>query len=162
MRRLAISRPSALPVLAHRRCSSGMTDQRELELLRQVSRLENRVGELQAQLPARVPPAKITNWDDLAFAIVPTNGHVRYTWSQKTEAWDGGQFVQDPYVSMHIHAGVLHYGMTLFEGCKAFRCKDGKIRVCNLPANSMRMNNGAERLVMPEVPKSLFLEAVHW
>ena len=35
LRRLA-SRPSALPVLAHRRCFSGMTDQRELELLRQV------------------------------------------------------------------------------------------------------------------------------
>ena len=62
LRRLA-SRPSALPVLAHRRCSSGLTDQRELDLLRQVSRLETRVGELQAQLPDRVPPAKRRAYD---------------------------------------------------------------------------------------------------
>ena len=49
----------------------------------------------------------------------------------------------EPYINMHIHAGVLHYGMTLFEGCKAFRCKDGKVRVCNLDENSARMNTGA-------------------
>jgi branched-chain amino acid aminotransferase len=136
--------------------------QREVDLLRQVSRLESRVAELQSQLPPRVAPQKITNWEDLAFDIKPTNGHVRYTWSQKTEAWDAGQFIQDPYVNLHVHAGVLHYGITLFEGCKAFRSKDGKIRVCNLPANSARMNTGANRLVMPDVPESLFVEAVHW
>lgn len=63
---------------------------------------------------------------------------------------------------MHIHAGVLHYGMTLFEGCKAFRCRDGKVRVCNLDENSARMNTGAARLVMPDVPKQMFNDAVDW
>ena len=136
--------------------------QRELDLLRQVSRLEGRINELQLQLPPRVQPAKINDWSNLGFGITPTNGHVRYTWSQKTSSWDSGQFIADPFVNLHIHAGVLHYGITLFEGCKAFRCSDGKIRVCNLGANSARMNMGAERLVMPEVPRSLFEEAVHW
>ena len=78
-------------------------------------------------MPPKVQPARITKWEDLTFGIQPTNGHVRYTWSQKTSAWDAGQFVSDPYLMMHIHAGVLHYGMSLFEGCKAFRCKDGKV-----------------------------------
>jgi len=164
LRRLS-SRSPALPLRrTQQRCFSDVTSasQREFELLRQVSRLESRVSELQAQLPPRVQPTKITNWEDLAFEIKPTNGHVRYTWSQKTEAWDAGQFIQDPFVNLHIHAGVLHYGITLFEGCKAFRAKDGKIRVCNLPANAARMNTGANRLVMPAVPESLFVEAVHW
>jgi branched-chain amino acid aminotransferase len=69
---------------------------------------------------------------------------------------------QDPYINLHVHAGVLHYGMTLFEGCKAFRCKDGSVRVCNLNENSARMNTGAKRLVMPQVPKQMFNDAIDW
>ena len=98
---------------AHRLLS---TSPRELELLQQVSRLEARVAEVESMLPQRVQPARITDWENLAFGILPTNGHVRHTWSSVTQAWDHGQFVQDPYLNMHIHAGVLHYGMTLFEG----------------------------------------------
>jgi branched-chain amino acid aminotransferase len=105
---------------------------------------------------------RIPKWDELAFAITPTNGHVRHTFSSVTSAWDAGRFVTDPYVNLHIHAGVLHYGMSLFEGCKAFRCKDGKVRVCNLPENSARMNRGATRLVFPQVPRQLFVDAIHW
>lgn len=137
-------------------------EQRELEHLRQIARLEARVSELEQHMPPRAQPKPIDKWEELAFGIQPTNGHVRYTWSPKTSGWDGGLFVTDPYKLMHIHAGVLHYGMTLFEGCKAFRCKDGKVRVCNIPENSNRMNTGAARLVMPDVPRSLFTEAVDW
>ena len=52
--------------------------------------------------------------------------------------------------------------MSLFEGCKAFRCKDGKVRVCNLDANAARLKTGSERLVMPEVPPQMFNDAVDW
>eukprot|EP00967_Tisochrysis_lutea_P089288 scaffold127061_cov32-Tisochrysis_lutea.AAC.3 len=107
-------------------------------------------------------PARITDWENLGFGITPTNGHVRYTWSSKTSSWDAGRFITDPYVNLHVHAGVLHYGMTLFEGCKAFRCKDGKVRVCNLEANAERLRNGANRLVMAPVPTKVFIEAIHW
>ena len=135
---------------------------RELELLLQVSRLEGKLAEAEAHLPPRTEPARITNWEELAFGILPTNGHVRHTWSSKTSSWDAGRFIRDPYMSMHIHAGVLHYGMTLFEGCKAFRCADGRIRVCNLDENSARMNTGAARLVMAPVPKKMFNKAIDW
>ena len=134
----------------------------KLRLLEQVSRLEARVHELEKLRPPKVQPAKITNWEDLGFGITPTNGHVKYTWSAKTSSWDGGKFVTDPYTTLHIHAGVLHYGLTLFEGCKAFRCKDGKVRVCNIGENADRMRKGANRLVMAPVPRSLFQEAVDW
>jgi hypothetical protein len=107
--------------------TGGASAAREVELLSQVSRLEARVHELEGVLPERVQP-RIPKWDELAFAITPTNGHVRHTFSSVTSAWDAGRFVTDPYVNLHIHAGVLHYGMSLFEGCKAFRCKDGKVR----------------------------------
>jgi len=135
---------------------------RELELLQQVSRLESKLAEAESMLPPRTEPARITDWDELAFGIMPTNGHVRHTWNSKTASWDAGRFIREPYVNMHIHAGVLHYGMTLFEGCKAFRTKDGTIRVCNLDENSARMNTGAARLVMAPVPKKMFNDAIDW
>ena len=155
------ARPMAASRLARRALCSSVNP-RELELLQQVSRLESKLAEAEAQLPPRVQPQRITKWEDLTFGIQPTNGHVRHVWSSKTSAWDAGRFITDPYVNLHIHAGVLHYGMTLFEGCKAFRCKDGKIRVCNLNENSARMNTGAARLVMPPVPKQMFNDAVDW
>jgi len=142
--------------------SDATPSESELRLLQQVSRLEERVHALEAELPERVKPARITDWNNLGFGIMPTNGHVRYTWSPVTQSWDAGRFISDPYVQLHIHAGVLHYGMGLFEGCKAFRCADGKIRVCNLNENSARMNSGAARLVMAPVAESMFNEAVDW
>ena len=151
LRRRALCTPSEPPL-----------SDREIALLRQVSRLEARIHNLEQELPPRVKPARNIDWDNLAFGIMPTNGHVRYRWTAQTSSWDAGRFVTDPYVTTHIHAGVLHYGMTLFEGCKAFRCKDGRVRVCNLAENSARLNRGADRLVMAPVPERLFVEAVDW
>lgn len=106
--------------LARSQCARTCTSlpNSEVQLLQQVSRLEARIHELEQERPAHVQPAKITDWEDLGFGIVPTNGHVRYTWSSKTSSWDAGRFIADPYISLHVHAAVLHYGMCLFEGCK--------------------------------------------
>jgi len=141
---------------------SSTVSARELELLQQVSRLEARCADLESQLPPRVRAERISDWENLTFGIQATNGHVRHTWSSVTNSWDYGRFIPDPYVNLHIHAGVLHYGTTLFEGCKAFRSKEGKVLVCNLNENSARMNTGAARLVMPPVPQKLFNDAVDW
>jgi len=97
-------------------------------------------------------------WDNLGFSIRAMNGHVRYTWSDG--AWDNGVFVPAPYQLMHINAGALHYGVSVFEGMKAFACKDGKIRLMNPELNAMRMQRGADALLMPQVPKDLFTNAV--
>jgi branched-chain amino acid aminotransferase len=98
------------------------------------------------------------NWDNLGFAIRPMNGHVRYTWSDGQ--WDEGLFVPAPYQLMHINSGALHYGVSVFEGMKAFACKDGKVRLMNPELNAMRMQRGADALLMPQVPKEKFVAAV--
>jgi len=97
-------------------------------------------------------------WDNLGFSIRPLNGHVRYTWSDGS--WDSGVFVPAPYQLMHINAGALHYGVSCFEGMKAFSCKDGKIRLLNPELNAQRMQKGAGALLMPEVPTDMFVTAV--
>ena len=158
----AAARRSPLASSARLLSSSTALSQREVDLLQQVARLEARCSALELFLPMREQPTPITKWEDLTFGITPTNGHVRHVWSSKTNSWDAGRLISDPFVNLHIHAGVLHYGMTLFEGCKAFRCADGKVRVCNLNENSARMNTGAKRLVMPSVPEQIFNNAVDW
>jgi branched-chain amino acid aminotransferase len=57
-------------------------------------------------------------------------------------------------------AMVLHYNQELFEGLKAYHLPDGGIGLFRPEMNIARMNRGAARLVMPEIPPDLYLEAI--
>ena len=98
------------------------------------------------------------DWKNLGFGFSDVNCHVRYTW--KNGSWDSGEFVKDPYITMHIGASCLHYGQECFEGLKVFACADGKIRAFRPEENARRMIRTARRTVMPPVPEELFLEAL--
>jgi len=97
-------------------------------------------------------------WDNLGFQIRPLNGYMKYTWT--AGRWDDGVFVPAPYVLLHINSGALHYGISCFEGLKAFACKDGMVRLFNPAANAARMQEGARRLRIPEVPTDMFVKGV--
>ncbi|MGZ6408747.1 MAG: branched-chain amino acid aminotransferase [Bdellovibrionota bacterium] len=68
----------------------------------------------------------------------------------------------EPYGPLSLEPGacVLHYSQCLFEGQKAFRGKDGKIRLFRPRFHAQRMQKGAVRLCMPPVPEESFLQAV--
>jgi branched-chain amino acid aminotransferase len=77
----------------------------------------------------------------------------------------GGRWLQPrilPYGALTLEpaASVLHYAQCLFEGQKAFRGKDGKVRLFRPSFHAHRMIGGATRLCMPPVPEADFLEAV--
>jgi branched-chain amino acid aminotransferase len=57
-------------------------------------------------------------------------------------------------------ATCLHYGQEAFEGLKAFRGKDGKVRVFRMDENAKRLQASAQRIMMAEFPVSKFEEAV--
>ena len=99
------------------------------------------------------------DWNSLGFAYRETRSHIRYTW--RNGSWDGGELVADPHFSIHIAATALHYGQAAFEGLKAFSCKDGEVRVFRGDENAARLQQTAQRIMMAEVPESLFLEAVN-
>jgi branched-chain amino acid aminotransferase len=109
-------------------------------------------------VPKQTRGALKDQFGKLGFAIRPINGHVRFTWSDGK--WDKGVFVPSPYQLMHINAGVLHYGISVFEGMKAFAGGDGKIRLMNPTLNAKRMQEGADALLMPQVPIDLFVNGV--
>ena len=67
------------------------------------------------------------DWSTLGFKYMDTRCHVRHVW--RNGAWDQGELVSDPFLKMHMAASCLHYGQAAFEGLKAFRCRDGRVRV---------------------------------
>ena len=98
------------------------------------------------------------DWDNLGFKYLDTRCHIRCTW--RDGVWESAKLYQSSQMNMHIGAGCLHYGQAAFEGMKAFRCKDGKVRVFRPHENIKRMAMTAERTCMPEVPEDLFLNAL--
>ncbi|CBI76349.1 branched-chain amino acid aminotransferase [Bartonella clarridgeiae 73] len=67
------------------------------------------------------------------------------------------------YKSLEISPAsvILHYAQGIFEGLKAYRAKDGRILLFRPDANAQRFVESAKRLVMPELPKDIFLDAVN-
>ena len=67
-----------------------------------------------------------------------------------------------PYAPLALDpaAAVFHYGQALFEGLKAYRGKRDPVVFFRPEFNADRMNEGARRLCLPEVPKELFLRGL--
>ncbi|KAI9209925.1 aminotransferase [Polychytrium aggregatum] len=107
---------------------------------------------------APAPSASAIDWNNLRFNIIPTNSHIRYTW--KNGQWDDGVVETDPYITLSIAATVLHYGQSCFEGLKAFRMKDGKVRVFRPELNAERLIDSCQTASMPAPSVELFLDAV--
>ena len=55
---------------------------------------------------------------------------------------------------------VFHYGQEMFEGMKAYKCADGRIRLFRPNKNIERANNSNRRLCIPEIPADDFLNAI--
>jgi branched-chain amino acid aminotransferase len=55
---------------------------------------------------------------------------------------------------------VLHYSQEAFEGLKAYATKDGSINLFRPNMNSRRLQKSCRRLLMPEIPKQEFIDAV--
>jgi len=98
------------------------------------------------------------DWKNLGFKYLDTRCNIRYTW--RDGEWSSGKMHESSDMNMHIAAGCLHYGQASFEGMKAFRCKDGIVRVFRPRDNIKRMAMTANHTCMPEVPEALFLNAL--
>lgn len=100
---------------------------------------------------------KQLDWQNLGFSYIKTDYRFIARW--KDGAWDKGELTTDS--TLHIHEGstALHYGQQCFEGLKAYRCKDGSINLFRPDQNAKRMQDSCDRLLMPQVPTEMFIEA---
>ncbi len=75
-------------------------------------------------------------------------------------AWGQPEIV--PLAPVHVHpvSLALHYGQSVFEGLKAFRGVDGKVRVFRSDRNAARLRESCRRLCIPLLPDRVFKAAV--
>jgi len=98
------------------------------------------------------------DWKNLPFGYLKTDYNVRTYF--RDGKWGELEISSSEYINIHIAATALHYGQEAFEGLKAFRGKDNKIRVFRCLENAKRMQSTARGILMAEVPDSLFEAAV--
>ena len=98
------------------------------------------------------------DWSSLPFGYVKTDYNVRCTY--KDGKWGEIVVTDSEEITMHMAATCLHYGQEAFEGLKAFRGKDGKIRVFRLEENAKRIQNSARGIMMEPIPTEIFREMV--
>jgi branched-chain amino acid aminotransferase len=101
---------------------------------------------------------KEIDWSNLAFGYIPTDYNVRCNF--KEGQWGELEISTSEYINLHMAATCLHYGQEAFEGLKAFRGKDGKIRIFRLDENAKRMQASCEGILMQKLPVEKFNEAV--
>ena len=87
------------------------------------------------------------DWGALGFDYRKTDANVRYYYTDGK--WSEMEVTGDEYIKIHMSASCLHYGIELFEGLKAFRGVDGKVRLFRVEENAKRLQSSAERLCLP-------------
>lgn len=98
-----------------------------------------------------------SEWSKLAFGYTKTNYNVRCYY--RDGKWGKVEVSSDENIPIHMAATCLHYGQEAFEGLKAFKGKDNKIRLFRWEENHKRMMKSAQGIMMPEVPSDIFWEA---
>ncbi len=98
------------------------------------------------------------DWGSLSFGYMPTDYNVRCSF--KDGKWGEIEVSQSPYINVHMAATGLHYGQEAFEGMKAFRGKDGKVRIFRIEENARRLISSANGLLMEPVPEDVFVKMV--
>jgi branched-chain amino acid aminotransferase len=98
------------------------------------------------------------DWGNIGFGYMKTDFNIRCNYSNG--AWGQLEVHESEFLSLHMAATSLHYGQESFEGLKAFRGKDGKIRIFRMKDNALRMQDSSEGTLMAKVPVEVFEEAV--
>ncbi|SHF78753.1 branched-chain amino acid aminotransferase [Mariniphaga anaerophila] len=97
-------------------------------------------------------------WQNLGFGYRKTDYNIRCYY--RNGEWGELETSSSDIINLHMAATALHYGQEAFEGLKAFKGKDGKIRVFRMDENAKRLQNSCDGILMPQLPVEKFMEAV--
>lgn len=101
---------------------------------------------------------KNLDWSNIGFGYRKTDYNVRCSYSDGK--WGEIEVSTSEHINLHMAATCLHYGQEAFEGLKAFRGKDGKVRIFRLEANAERLQSTCDGILMPQVSVEMFREMV--
>src|SRR5262249_30037289 len=96
---------------------------------------------------------------ELGFGTVFTD-HMFVADFQEEKGWYDPRV--EPYgpLSLDPAASVLHYAQAVFDGLKAFRGTDGRVRLFRPQKHVTRLNQSARRLCIPEIDPDLALQSL--
>lgn len=94
------------------------------------------------------------DWKNLPFGYYPTDYNVRCLY--KDGKWGEIEVTSSDKIEMHMAATSLHYGQEIFEGLKAFRGADGRVRIFRMKDNAERIRQSAIGLAMEPIPEDIF------
>ncbi len=98
------------------------------------------------------------DWANIGFGYRKTDYNVRCYY--RNGKWGEIEICSDETIPMHMAATCLHYGQEAFEGLKAYRCPDGKVRVFRSDENAARLQSTCRGILMPELPTERFNEMI--
>lgn len=98
--------------------------------------------------------------DSLLFGKVFTDHMFRVDWDEEN-GWTTPLISKVHDLPLHPAAKVFHYGLGAFEGAKAYRGHDNKIRFFRLDQNIKRLLQSSRRLSLPEFDIDEMIKCVH-
>lgn len=101
---------------------------------------------------------KNIDWGKLGFGYLDADYNVRCYY--RNGEWGELETSSSNQINIHMAATSLHYGQEAFEGLKAFKGKDGKIRIFRMDENAKRMQDSANGILMAKLPVDKFQSAV--
>lgn len=104
-------------------------------------------------------PAPKPEKSTLVFGKVFSDHMLEIDWTAE-EGWGHPYITPRHNLSLDPAASVLHYAIECFEGMKAFKGKDGKVRMFRPMMNMERMNRSGQRVGLPPLDPKGLLECI--
>lgn len=98
--------------------------------------------------------------DDLVFGKHFTDHMLKVAYHRRLGGWQNPEISPMENLVLHPAAKVFHYAVELFEGMKAYRCVDGRIRMFRPEMNMARMNASARRSGLPTFEAREFIKCL--
>ncbi len=96
------------------------------------------------------------DWKNLTFSYTKTATILKSVY--RDGAWTPVESLTDDNITLSSYAGALHYAIECFEGLKAFRGKDGKVRLFRPEENAKRLQRSAKYLGIEAPSTEMFIE----
>lgn len=107
----------------------------------------------------KTPKAKPQDETKLGFGKIFTD-HMFMMDFTKEKGWHDARIVPYGPIAMDPACMVLHYGQSIFEGMKAYRGSDDKIRLFRPEKNFERLNISCARMCLPTVDEDFALSCL--
>ncbi len=104
-------------------------------------------------------PKEKPHMDNLPFGKIFSD-HMFVMDYEEGKGWYDPRIVPYGPISLDPSAMVFHYAQEIFEGLKAYKSKDGHVRLFRPHKNFERMNVSAERLAIPTIDVDFCVEAL--